>query len=221
MAMHINSDFSRPAIVDRSKAEWVSSPEPGVERIMLDRIGDEVARATSLVRFAPGSSFSHHEHAKGEEFLVLAGVFSDESGDYPAGTYVRNPPGSGHAPFSQGGCRILVKLRQFDPQDLQPAVIGTQSPALWQAGDDADYLPLHSFGNEEVAMARIARGRKYSAAANPGGVEMLVVTGALRYGDDDLCAESWLRFPAGHAASLTIVEDGILWIKRGHLSASH
>ena len=66
---------------------------------MLDRIGDEVARATSIVRYAPGSSFARHEHAKGEEFLVLEGIFSDDSGDYPAGFYVRNPPGSGHTPF--------------------------------------------------------------------------------------------------------------------------
>ena len=70
--MRINADFLKPAIVNRSETEWVLSPESGVDRIMLDRIGDEVARATSIVRYAPGSSFARHEHAKGEEFLVLA-----------------------------------------------------------------------------------------------------------------------------------------------------
>ena len=111
---------------------------------MLDRIGDEVARATSIVRYASGSSFSRHEHAKGEEFLVLDGVFSDNHGDYPAGFYVRNPPGSGHAPFSKDGCRILVKLRQFDPQDLTPVVIDAGDRRLWRGGDDAStrHLPF-------------------------------------------------------------------------------
>jgi hypothetical protein len=61
---------------------------------MLDRIGDEVARATSIVRYAPASHFSPHVHDGGEEFLVLEGTFQDEHGDYPVGSYVRNPPTS-------------------------------------------------------------------------------------------------------------------------------
>jgi len=220
MAMNIHSDFSRLAIVDRSKTDWIASPAPGVDRIMLDRIGDEVARATSIVRYAPGSSFARHEHAMGEEFLVLEGIFSDESGDYPAGSYVRNPPGSGHAPFSKAGCRILVKLRQFDPQDLTRVTVDTRHAESWQPDDGAEALPLHAYGNEQVMLVRIAPGREYRVAANPGGVEVLVVSGAVRYGDDNLCAESWLRFPATQAASLTILEDSILWVKRGHLPTS-
>ena len=87
--MRINADFSQRAIVTPADWCWVGSPESGVERMMLDRIGEEVARATSIVRYAPGSRFPRHEHAKGEEFLVLDGVFSDESGDYGPGAYVR------------------------------------------------------------------------------------------------------------------------------------
>ena len=124
--MRVNADFTTVAVVDRAGADWIPSPEAGVERIMLDRIGDEVARATSIVRYAPRSSFARHEHAKGEEFLVLDGVFSDNHGDYPAGHYVRNPPGSGHTPYSNDGCRILVKLRQFDDRDLVHVVIDTK-----------------------------------------------------------------------------------------------
>ena len=90
---------------------------PGVERRMLDRIGDEVARATSIVRYAANSRFSPHVHDEGEEFLVLEGVFQDEHGDFPAGTYVRNPPQSRHTPGSEPGCVLFVKLRQFDPAD--------------------------------------------------------------------------------------------------------
>jgi anti-sigma factor ChrR (cupin superfamily) len=113
----INADFDRRVVIDTGAQPWITSPEPGVERRPLDRVGGEVARATSLVRYAPGSSFSAHEHGGGEEFLVLEGVFDDEHGRYPAGTYVRNPPGSRHRPFTDDGCVLFVKLRQFAPDD--------------------------------------------------------------------------------------------------------
>ncbi len=221
MAMRINADFSKLVVVDRSTADWISSPESGVDRIMLDRIGDEVARATSIVRYAAGSSFARHEHANGEEFLVLDGVFSDNNGDYPTGFYVRNPPGSGHAPFSKDGCRILVKLRQFDPQDLTPVVIDTGNRRLWQEGHDANtsYLPLHEFGAERVGMVWIASGSTYPVRADPGGTEIFVVSGSIRCGDAQLPAESWLRFPADRAAELRASADTVLWMKRGHLPA--
>ena len=97
--MEINADFTQTATADTKAMDWVPSSLAGVERKMLDRIGDEVARATSIVRYAPGNSFSPHSHAMGEEFLVLEGVFEDEHGKYPAGTYVRNPWGTAHTPF--------------------------------------------------------------------------------------------------------------------------
>ena len=215
--MRINADFSQAAIVDRSKAKWISSPESGVDRIMLDRIGDEVARATSIVRYAAGSSFARHEHAKGEEFLVLDGVFSDDHGDYPPGFYVRNPPGSGHSPYSLGGCRILVKLRQFDPQDLTRIVIDTHEAKLWRSGGSADSLALHAFGNEQVRMIRIAAERTYALAGDSAGAEIFVVSGSIRFDGEELPAESWLRLPAGQPADLEAREDSVLWEKCGHL----
>ena len=117
--MHINADFSQRVVVRPEDYEWVSSPAAGVERMMLDRIGDDVARATTIVRFAPDSQFDTHTHGGGEEFLVLEGVFSDETGDYPAGTYVRNPIGTSHKPHTKEGCTILVKLHQFDDDDQE------------------------------------------------------------------------------------------------------
>ena len=111
----INADFRQRVVIDTQAQAWIASPEPGVDRQPLDRIGGEQARATSLVRYAAGSNFSAHQHGGGEEFLVLDGTFSDEHGDYPAGTYVRNPPGSRHRPFSREGCTLFVKLRQFAP----------------------------------------------------------------------------------------------------------
>src|SRR6516164_811579 len=113
----INADFTQRIVIATETMPWIPSPQAGVERRMLDRIGSEVARATSLVRYAAASSFPAHEHALGEEFLVLNGVFSDEHGDYPAGTYIRNPPLSRHAPRTAPGCTILVKLRQMEPAE--------------------------------------------------------------------------------------------------------
>ena len=215
--MRINADFSRVAIVDRSKAEWMSSPESGVDRIMLDRIGDEVARATSIVRYAAGSSFTRHEHAKGEEFLVLEGVFSDDRGEYPPGFYVRNPPGSSHSPFSKDGCRILVKLRQFEPDDLTPVTIDSSKPELWQERDGVDVLPLHEFGSERVSMMRISGEQTHRVAGDPGGTEIFVVDGSIRYEDEILPTESWLRLPADQSAELQAMPDAVLWLKCGHL----
>jgi len=117
--MRLNADFSHFACVTPEQYHWVASPSAGVERMMLDRIGDEVARATSLVRYAPNSQFSHHTHDGGEEILVLEGVFADEHGRYSAGSYLRNPIGTGHTPqIGEEGALILVKLHQFDENDL-------------------------------------------------------------------------------------------------------
>lgn len=215
--MRINADFSKIALVISEGSEWIRSPETGVDRIMLDRIGDEVARATSIVRYAAASSFSRHEHAKGEEFLVLDGVFSDEQGDYRAGFYVRNPPGSHHSPYSRDGCRILVKLRQFDPQDLERVVIDTHDSRLWQPGNGVESLPLHRFGSEQVVMLRVAAGHEHCLGEISGGTEIFVVGGAVEYQHEILPAESWLRVPAGQSAAIRAQTESVLWVKQGHL----
>ena len=118
--MKINADFNRRVLIHSRQLDWLESPMPGVSRRPLDRVGNEVARATSIVRYAPESKFSPHIHAGGEEFIVLEGVFQDEHGDFPEGSYIRNPPASKHRPSSALGCVIFVKLWQFDPQDKIP-----------------------------------------------------------------------------------------------------
>src|SRR6202012_5748474 len=116
-AMLLNDDFAARAVVHAASMDWVPSPTKGVERRMLFRIGKKRPRPTSVVRYAPGTLFPRHGHPGGEEILVLAGVFQDESGDYPTGSYMRNPPGSGHTPGSSPGCVIFVKLWQFRKDD--------------------------------------------------------------------------------------------------------
>ena len=220
--MLINADFSLPAIVVPEDDDWRCSPESGVDRLMLDRIGDEVARATSIVRYAKGSSFARHVHAKGEEFLVLAGIFSDEHGDYPTGCYVRNPPGSDHTPYSTAGCRIFVKLRQFDAADLTPVVVNTGDSTGWRKDDDGsiEILHLYDYGSEQVQMIRATAGQEIPLMTNSAGVEVLVVSGSVEYAGELLPVESWLRFPADYVAEVIAVTDTVLWMKSGHLSMS-
>src|SRR4249919_772587 len=118
----VNADFTQRVVIATDALPWIPSPQAGVERRLLDRIGGEVARATSLVRYAAASTFPAHDHALGEEFLVLSGIFSDEHGDYPTGTYVRNPPLSRHSPRTAPGCTILVKLRQMPDSENRRVV---------------------------------------------------------------------------------------------------
>ncbi|WP_282874458.1 cupin domain-containing protein [Pseudomonas peli] len=216
--MQLNADFSQRALIRPAESPWVASPMPGVERRMLDRIGEEVARATSIVRYAAGSHFSEHHHPGGEEFLVLDGVFSDERGDYPAGTYVRNPIGSHHAPFSREGCTIFVKLMQFDAADDQPVVIDS-TQAQWRPGlvPGLQVLPLHQHGTEHVALVRWAPGTYFNAHRHWGGEEILVLEGTFQDEFGDYPAGSWLRSP--HLSQHTPFSEAgcLIWVKTGHL----
>src|SRR3546814_19803143 len=106
--MEINADFDAAVGLRVDGLVWRPSPMPGVDRRMLDRIGGEVARATSIVRYAPASHFSAHNHDGGEEFIVLEGIFQDEHGDYPAGTYVRNPVEIGRTSCRERVCQYVL-----------------------------------------------------------------------------------------------------------------
>ncbi len=187
---------------------------------MLDRIGDEVARATSIVRYAPHSHFSPHIHGGGEEFLVLNGVFQDEHGEYPAGTYVRNPPTSSHRPGSEPGCTIFVKLWQFDPDDRTPVRIDTSARPLAPAPEllGVEFTVLYENPWELVLLERWAPGISI-AVPIPGGIELLVLDGSFTEGGEEFTQQSWLRLPAGSTLRAGAGPRGCrLWVKSGHLS---
>ena len=193
---------------------------PGVERMMLDRIGDEVARATSLVRYAPNSTFSPHVHSGGEEFFVLEGEFGDEHAMYPAGTYVRNPIGTSHSPrVGAEGCVILVKLQQFDKQDLTPVAIDTRN-AEWPERHESgqELMPLHQFQNEKVMLVRWAPNTPFKEHTHDGGEEVFVIEGCFCDEYGDYPAGTWLRNPdqSSHNA-FTRDEGALLYLKTGHL----
>ncbi|WP_119300599.1 cupin domain-containing protein [Dongia deserti] len=217
--MELNADFSQRVAVHAAQLPWMPSPMAGVERRMLDRIGDEVARATSIVRYAPHSHFSPHVHGGGEEFLVLEGVFQDEYGDYPAGSYVRNPPTSKHTPGSEPGCVIFVKLWQFDPDDRTEVRTDTGEVSFLSVPDRAgvEIMPLFHDSHEDVLLEHWAPRARIDLPV-PGGAEILVLDGAFNEGTEEFTTQSWLRLPAGSRLQAEAGLTGCrVWIKTGHL----
>ena len=217
--MNINDDFSLRVVLREEQRQWVSSPAAGVERQKLDRIGDERARATSLVRYAAGSRFSEHQHPGGEELLVLSGVFSDESGDYPAGSYVRNPVGSRHAPHSDVGCIIFVKLMQFDPADSERVAIDTRS-AAWSPGlvPGLAVLPLHGHGTVNTALVRWQAGTWFTPHTHWGGEEIFVVEGTFEDELGEYPAGTWVRSPHLSRHQPRSPLGCTIYVKTGHLA---
>ena len=218
--MLINADFSQRVVIRPDDAPWQPSPSPGVERRMLDRIGGEQARATSLVRYAPGSAFPEHAHPMGEEILVLEGVFSDERGDFGPGSYLRNPDGSRHAPRSAPGCTLFVKLRQFAPGDDATVAIDT-ARGEWHPGlvPGLRVMPLHTFGTEHTALVDWAPGTVFQPHTHFGGEEILVLRGVFEDEHGRYPAGSWLRSPhLSRHAPFTREEGATILVKVGHLA---
>ena len=220
--MQINANFNQRVLVHSDNEPWLASPMPGVERRMLDRMGDEVARATTIVRYAPNSHFSKHSHTGGEEFIVLAGIFQDEHGDYPAGTYVRNPPTTSHSPRSDQGCTIFVKLWQFDMQDrnqfhLAMSTMPTMHKTAATIQGGIKTAVLHQDTRETVKYIEFEAGAKLILDAN-GGLELLVLSGTITESGDALRQGSWLRCPSEVTVTTIAGANGAkVWMKSGHL----
>jgi anti-sigma factor ChrR (cupin superfamily) len=217
----LNADFKQRVVIRPEDYKWVDSPMPGVERMMLDRIGDEVARATTIVRYAPNSSFSSHTHGGGEEFLVIDGVFSDEHDDYPEGSYIRNPIGTSHTPrIGPEGCTILVKLHQFEANDTDQKALDTRS-ATWYPGlvPGLQVMPLHEHGTEHVALVKWAPNTHFQAHRHYGGEEIYVIEGTFHDEFGSYPKGSWLRSPHLSKHQPFTKEDGaLIYVKTGHLA---
>ncbi|MEK8089592.1 cupin domain-containing protein [Thermithiobacillus plumbiphilus] len=216
--MLINADHAERVAIDTNNIPWQPSPLPGVERKMLERNGAEQARATSIVRYAPGARFSQHNHPRGEEILVLEGTFADELGEYPAGTYLRNPHNSVHAPYSPDGCVLLVKLRYQDPADSQRVVIDTHS-AAWRPGleEGLTVLPLAEFATEHTALVRWQPGTHFQPHRHYGGEEIFVLDGVFQDEFGDYPAGTWLRSPHMSQHQPFSEPGCLIFVKVGHL----
>ena len=219
--MKVNADFAAPVALCTNTIEWLASPMEGVERRMLDRIGGEVARATSIVRYAPGSAFSQHMHSGGEEFIVLEGVFQDEHGDYPAGTYVRNPIGTHHVPRSDDGCVIFVKLWQFDESDSAQFSLDMNGLALEPAaGVQGISQAILSDRTDELVALQQWDASTACDIGDAGGAELLILDGALEFQGETYAQHDWIRLPAGMQAQAKSGPDGArIWVKTQHLTA--
>ena len=216
--MHINDDLTQPIFVHAAKLDWLQSPAAGVDRRMLYRVGEEVARATTIVRYAPGSVFPRHSHTGGEEILVLEGTFQDEHGDYPAGCYFRNPPGTSHVPAAKDGCTIFVRLWQYREGDLiqivQPQ--GEGQRVLPRSGCSSAIV-LFDDGHEQVRIEDWNAGETITVA-NARGLEFLVISGGMSVGDENMEPQSWGRLPAGSDLVSAVGAEGAkVWIKDAQL----
>ena len=217
--MQINADFDKRIVVHSAQSEWLASPMNGVYRRPLDRVGAEVARATTIVKYEANSKFSPHVHTGGEEFLVLEGTFQDEHGDYPAGSYIRNPPQSSHTPGSESGCIMLVKLWQFRVNDRTHVRLNTNfmQTVPDRRTTNVSVMPLYQDQQEEVTIQHWGANSTINIAAD-GGIEVMVIDGDFVEGSDQLKAQSWIRLPLASSLNAKTGANGAkVWIKRNHL----
>ena len=220
--MTVNDDFGRLAVVDTAQVEWQASPSPGVWRKRLDLAGpSESSRVTSIVRYDAGRVFRSHPHPDGEEILVLDGVFSDEHGDYPAGSYMLNPEGFSHAPFSEPGCVIFVKLKQYPGLARRKINIDTNC-GDWRPGSAPGVAVMTLYAEEgypeSMALARLDPGTRIASHDHPGGEEIFVIEGGLT--DDNGAYEqgSWVRYPPGSRHEVYARHGCLIYLKSGHIA---
>jgi anti-sigma factor ChrR (cupin superfamily) len=214
----INMDLSQRVVINTNEQDWQQSPMQGVWRKPLAREDMERGHATSIVRYEAGASFSEHNHPLGEEILVLEGTFSDQTGDYHAGTYFRNPEGFIHAPFSQKGCVLLVKLHQFQSNDSDHITIDTRSTEWLPGNGRLQVMPLHSFDSEQVALVKWPAGERFQAHTHFGGEEIFVLSGEFKDELGSYPAGTWIRSPHLSSHNPYVDEDTLIWVKVGHLA---
>lgn len=216
----LNLDFSQRVVINSNDLQWSQSPMPGVLRKRLAREEAERGHATSIVKYLPGSRFRSHPHPQGEEIFVLEGVFSDESGDYPAGSYIRNPEGFEHAPFSTEGCVLFVKLHQFQPGDQQHIRVNTNDAGFHPGPGGLSVLPLHDYQGESTTLVFWPAGERGQPHTHFAGEEILVISGELMDEHGRYPAGSWIRSPHMSQHCPYVEQDTLLLMKAGHLGES-
>lgn len=218
-AIAINGDLTVRVAVDTAAMEWTPSPSGTVWRKRVHLVGPaEAGQVTSVVRYEPRSTFHGHDHPDGEEILVLDGVFSDERGDWPAGTYLLNPEGFRHAPFSRFGCVLFVKLRQFPGRARQHVALRTNG-LPWQptARAGVGVRPLYAQPGfaDSMRLERWTAGAPLELTRYPQGAELFVLDGSFVDEGGSFARGAWLRLPPGAAHSPSTAEGCVLYIKEG------
>ncbi len=216
----LNMNFEVAVSVLPTEQAWESSPADGVSRFPLEREAPESGHTTSLVTFAAGAAFPEHAHPLGEEIFVLKGTFSDEFGDYPMGTYIRNPPGSKHSPFTRDGCKLFVKLEQFHPEDTAHVVVRPDDHQ-WRNGiGNLVVLSLHEFQAQHTALVYWPEDERFQPHQHWGGEEILVISGEFIDEHGHYPAGSWIRSPHLSKHFPYVEEETLILVKTGHLPES-
>ena len=217
-ALQQTSTESGSVIVRSSMLEWLPGARTGVIRRELERGAMASDNVTSIVRFGPGVGFPRHLHHVGEEIFVLDGVFSDESGHFSAGAYLRNPAGTSHGPYSKDGCTILIKLLPGEPRgEMSVIVNAAQLDWIESGARGISGKVLLRDGKTTVTLERLVAGSRYPASARHDGEELFLIEGAAQsalFGD--LRVGDWIRNPADVAADITTGSSAIFWVKRRH-----
>ncbi len=214
---NLNLDFSVRLTINAGQLAWIPAPPPRVWRKQFEREHPERGRATSLVRYQAGSGYDTHTHPRGEEILVLEGVFSDEHGDYPAGTYLRNPPGSTHTPYSERGCILFVKLDHFHPEDDRRVVILPDEMPWIRKEEGHSIAVLHQHEDEITALVRWPQGQCQCIHQRWGGEEILILEGRLADEQGEYPNHTWIRSPHLSDHTFTAEDGTLVFFKAGHL----
>jgi len=220
-AASINGDLKSFCVVDTEHMDWTPSPSGTVWRKRVHLVGPaESGQVTSVVRYDRNSSFPEHDHPAGEEILVLDGIFSDQQGDWPAGTFLLNPEGFRHAPFSQDGCVLFVKLRQYPGLDRRHIAIDTNS-VPWQKSRVKNLsrktLYEQKGYSDSVELQRWEAGADSGTIAYPEGAELFVIEGAFSDENGSFGKGHWLRFPPGASHRLHSDAGCTMYVKKAGL----
>ncbi len=214
----LNADYSQRAVSETANIQWEKSEANGVLRKRLERIDAKPEPVTTIVRYQANSAFPTHQHVKGEEIFVLEGTFSDNHGDYEAGSYLRNPAGTSHSPFSKQGCTIFVKLQQFQTSDTNKVNIQTkQQPWLPGLVPGLSVMPLHEHNHEHVALVKWETNTIFQPHRHIGGEEIFVLEGTFEDEFGRYPKGTWLRNPPDSFHTPFTKEGCIIYVKTGHL----
>lgn len=213
--MAIHSDLSVRVHVRCDALDWTPSPVSGVQRKRLHHTGaEESGQVTSLVRFLPGTRFPEHPHPGGEEILVIDGTFSDAGGDYTAPAHLLNPEGFSHAPWSDPGCLLFVKLRQYSGRERLAINTGDahwdDGPAEGVRGLD---LQAPDAAGTATRLLRLEPGAALPSTCYPGGAEYFVLEGGFEDQLGSFATRDWLRLPPGAEHAPRSRRGALLYVK--------
>jgi hypothetical protein len=213
----VNVDFNIPVSVETKLIDWQMSSINGNNKKYFERFERTKYYITVLIQFPAGRTFRKFGHEGGMELLVLSGVFSDSDGDYGAGSYVRNPAGTYHQPFTSNGCTVLLKLGRFQPMDRKRVVIDTMNSAhrwLPVADPGVSRLALHHFSEEDIYLYRIRSECWITFKHENHGLELFICNGSISVKGDLYVPGDWLRYPVGSKVKVSAVGDVCLYVKK-------